>query len=344
MKLTIETKSGKFSVECDPGQNVLFAGLSEGLSLPYECATGICGTCRCRIMDGTPELQWQDAPGLARVKIDKNESLMCQLKMRGPCKIRVPGNIEKGGADPKFYSARLIDLEKLTHDVVRFSLQLDVQMSFQPGQFVVVEVDGVPGGRAYSMTNFGTNVDRLDLVIKRIPNGSFSEWLFDGWPDGGELRLFGPLGKATFDPAENMNLLCIAGGSGIAGIMAILKNSIDSNYFSDHKCDLFFGIRKNEDIFFGDELNQLVEMSQNNLSVTVALSNEPIGTELNTRYPSLKFAQGFVHSVASETMKNRYENVCGYIAGPPPMVDAALRVLILEGKLSGENIRYDKFS
>ena len=85
-------------------------------------------------------------------------------------------------------------------------------------------------------------------------------------------------------------------------------------------------------------------MSRNNLSVTVALSDEPIGTELNTRYPSLKFAQGFVHSVASETMKNRYENVCGYIAGPPPMVDAALRVLILEGKLSGENIRYDKFS
>jgi len=43
-------------------------------------------------------------------------------------------------------------------------------------------------------------------------------------------------------------------------------------------------------------------------------------------------------------LKGHYKDIRAYVAGPPPAVDAALRLLLLEGKLTADNIRYDKFS
>jgi toluene monooxygenase electron transfer component len=65
---------------------------------------------------------------------------------------------------------------------------------------------------------------------------------------------------------------------------------------------------------------------------------------LAQRYPALAFERGLVHEVAASSMKGKYQNVRAYLAGPPPAVDAAIRVLLLEAKLTADNIRYDKFS
>ncbi len=62
------------------------------------------------------------------------------------------------------------------------------------------------------------------------------------------------------------------------------------------------------------------------------------------RWPALAFARGLVHEVAAKAMAGRYENVRAYVAGPPPAVDAALRMLLLEAKLTSDNIRYDKYT
>ena len=62
------------------------------------------------------------------------------------------------------------------------------------------------------------------------------------------------------------------------------------------------------------------------------------------RYPGVVFGRGFVHEVAGAAMKGRYANVRAYAAGPPPMVDGVLRVLVREARLHPTDIRYDKFS
>ena len=82
MKVTIQSKSGELSFECEVGENLLYAGLRNGLSLPYECATGTCGTCRARVMEGEPEIGWSEAPGLSYVKQAKREVLLCQATAR----------------------------------------------------------------------------------------------------------------------------------------------------------------------------------------------------------------------------------------------------------------------
>jgi toluene monooxygenase electron transfer component len=343
VKITFQTKAGNHTVDCAEGENVLFAGLRGGVAVAYECATGTCGTCRCRVMDGPVDLQWNDAPGLTYVKREKNEILMCQAVPTGDCVVRVPGDIAKFQDGPTSQFGRMENFERLTHDVVIFSVALERPMSFMAGQFAVLTSPGIEGGRAYSMTNHAASVDRLEFVVKRKHGGGFCNWLFDGSPEGAALQVFGPLGRAIFDPAEGKNVLCIAGGSGIAGMMAILEHGTASGYFGTHRADVFFGVRTGADVFFGEALNRYVEASPKQVSVTIALSDEAPDAELARRFPSLNFAQGFVHEVAAVRMKDRYENICGYVAGPPPMVDGTLRTLVLEARLPGTDIRYDKF-
>jgi len=80
------------------------------------------------------------------------------------------------------------------------------------------------------------------------------------------------------------------------------------------------------------------------LAVTVALSDEQAPAPAAEKFPLLRFASGFVHDVARRAMSGKYENVRAYVAGPPPAVEAAIRVLLIEGKLKTDSIRYDKFS
>ena len=73
-----------------------------------------------------------------------------------------------------------------------------------------------------------------------------------------------------------------------------------------------------------------------------ALSEEDV-PQKNQR-PKLRFENGLVHEVAKRAMAGKYQNVRAYVAGPPPAVDAAIRVLLLDARLTTDNIRYDKFS
>src|SRR6266478_4570936 len=84
MKITVETNSGVFDFECGATDNLLYAGLTRGLTLPYECATGTCGTCRGRIMQGSAHIDWDQAPGFAKLKRDKGDVLLWQGRDAAP--------------------------------------------------------------------------------------------------------------------------------------------------------------------------------------------------------------------------------------------------------------------
>jgi len=346
MKIKVQTKSGEFEYDCEPGELLLYAGLRQGLTLPYECATGTCGTCRARVKEGETHLEWADAPGLSYVNREKNELLMCRSTAPGDCTLRVPAEVSEGmGAKvvPGYRKGEIKNVRELTHDVVSFDVAIDSPMSFDAGQFAVLDAAGVSGGRAYSMVNCANSADTLNFVVKRKPEGKFSDWLFENNVVNHEIDVFGPLGKATFHAQEKKNILCMAGGSGIAGMISIIAQGCEESHFADHKGHVFFGVRTAQDVFFLEEFSSFVGAYPETLEVTVALSDEEVPAELKSRYPMIKFQTGFVHAVTSEQMAGKYDNVLAYVAGPPPMVDGALRMLVLEARLPGTDIRYDKF-
>ena len=144
----------------------------------------------------------------------------------------------------------------LTHDVVALEVRCSSgRIDFEAGQFVLMSVAGIAGARAYSMVNFDRAAERLQFVVKRKPDGRLSDWIFGGAVTGARVGLFGPLGGATFHPEIGKNLLCIAGGSGIAGMMSILSRACQERYFERHTGAVFFGVRTRRDVFFLDEMD-----------------------------------------------------------------------------------------
>jgi toluene monooxygenase electron transfer component len=344
MKITVQHKGGELSFECGEREPILYAGLRQGINLPFECATGTCGTCRARVMSGDVEVRWKEAPGAARLKPEKGDILMCQSWPRSDIAVRVPSDLTiTDTSRPASRRGIIRNIRRLTNDVAQFDLQLSGPMRFQPGQFVVLESPDVPGGRAYSMVNFEPELDRLALVLKRKPGGRFTDWFFDKIAGAPEVDVFGPLGRAVFRPEERRNIVCIAGGSGIAGMMSMLECAVQMDHFRVHRGVVFFGVRTLADTFYLEQLSRYAAASHGNLEVTVALSHEAVATSVHDDFPTLRLAQGMVHEVAAKSLGENDQSLLAYVAGPPIMVDSTIRVLIAGG-VAVRDIRYDKFA
>lgn len=347
MRILVSAKNQAHSFDCERGEKILYAGLRHGIELPYECGTGTCGTCKAKLIHGDIHNEWPEAPGQSYLKREIGEFLMCQSVARTDCSLEV-GNIVKttppSASGPLTLGAVLRRLTLLTHEVVSLDLELDQRLDFEAGEFMVMRVPGIPGWRAYSMVNFDRQTKRLVFVVKKKPGGGVSEWLFGNDVEGARVELFGPLGHATFHPDIAKNVVLIGGGSGIAGMMSILSRGCQEGYFERYEGHLFFGIRTARDAFFLEQLTTLKSEYPRTLHLTVAVSDEDVDPALETAHPLLTFDTGLVHAVASRRMKGRFQSVRAYAAGPAPMVEATLRMLLLEGKLTSDDIRYDKFT
>lgn len=345
MRITVKARSGAGEFECEPGEKILHAGLRSGFELSYECGTGTCGTCKATLVSGRVESEWPEAPGGRYLK-SPAELLMCQCLARDDCALEVGvlRTREAGAPLPGALGGHVRGWRRLTHDVAAFDVTLDRPLDFDAGQFALLSVPGIAGARAYSMVNFERAARRLSFVVKKKPGGTVSEWLFGDGVEGTRLGLFAPVGHATFHPGLQKHVLCIAGGSGIAGMMSILQCAGEAGHFAGWDGHVFFGVRSARDGFFLDELRALQARDPARLAVTIALSDEDVPASLPVAYPGLAFARGLVHAVAGERMKGRFADVRAYVAGPPPMVDASLRLLLREARLSPADIRYDKFS
>ena len=345
MKIQVNARNTMYEFEAKPDERILFAGLNQGLGLPYECASGTCGSCKARLVEGSLENLWPESPRAAQLGSD--EFLMCQCAARSDLVVDVGVSVQALAADraaPKVRSATIEERRLLTRDVIELDLSLDEPIDFEAGQFVLMNVPGIDGYRGYSMVNFERGTRKLRFVVKRKPGGALTEWLFTADPRKTAVRLFGPLGRAIFHPDIQRHIVCVAGGSGIAGMMSIVARACDEGYFENFRGHVFFGVRTMEDAFYLDELAAMCRRFPNALSVHVVLSEEEAGVSARCAYPDLHFDRGLVHDAAGRHMKGKFSNTRAYVAGPPPAVDAATRMLLLEARLTPDNICFDKFA
>ncbi|MDH5538867.1 MAG: 2Fe-2S iron-sulfur cluster-binding protein [Rhizobacter sp.] len=343
MTVRINARNRAHAFDASAGESILYAGLRQGLSLPYECASGTCGTCKARLLSGEIENHWPQAPGGKLLKA-ADEFLMCQCSARGEVSVEVTAFVHETPAGtfvPRPLGAKIAAATMLAPDVLQLDVQLERGLEFDAGQFVLVRVPGIDGWRGWSMVNYARNPQTLRFVVKNKPGGGLSDWLFSAPRAGSTVEVFGPLGSATFHPSLGKDIVCIAGGSGIAGMMSILARAEQDGYFVHHSGDVFFGVRTLRDAFYLDEFTRLRQRCGERLRVTIALSDEAAAP--NAAHPLLAFETGLVHEVAQRALNGRLEGVRAYLAGPPPAVDASVRMLLM-ARVSTANIRYDKFS
>ena len=347
MRVLIETKTGLLDIATLPGETILAAGLRGGIALPYECATGTCGTCRARLLDGQVDEGWPGAPGRQGLKRARREVLMCQAVPLTDSRIALPDPIAtwRAGAErPQEIASRIVELMPLARDMLALAVILDRPIAFEAGQFVLLEAPGTAGFRAYSMANWQSPARRLDFIIKRKPDGGFTEWLFNCAREGEPLRLFGPLGSAVFEPSLGHDLLVAVGGSGLAVALSILARAASEGVLGRNRARLYFGVRAMHDAPLLERISEWRERFGEAFAATVALSDASVGAADRDRWPALCFADGMVHDVVGRDLEGGSDNTMAFLAGPPAMVDATMRVVMLKGRLPPSRIRFDRFS
>lgn len=325
---TISVAPNGEAFACEPGQTLLFAGLIAGLDLPYECASGGCGSCRCKLISGQVTSLWPESPGLSdRDRRRGDVILMCQAVPQTSCVIDARIGEGQAGPRPASGSGRVMERLNLTRDMVKLTLADVTLPDALPGQFVLVDLPEI-GRRAYSIANSEPSARRIDLIIKIKPEGATSEFLARQILIGETVAVYGPLGRAYLREDSDRPVVCIAGGSGLGPMWSIAQAAAHDDNRAVH---LYFGVNTPDDCCFTDEFAAL-SASFSNVRTTIAVAS---GAAEGCR-------TGLVGDVVSADLPD-LTGADVYMAGPPPMIDAILNRFAAEQSISFDRLFFDRF-
>jgi len=319
---------------CAEDDTILRAGLRAGFGMPYECNTGNCGTCKVELVSGTVEAAWAAAPGLSDRDRAKNRVLACQSRPTADCAIKVRLRPENVPAHrPVRFRATLAATRDLTHDLREFRFATQGAAGFLPGQYALFTLPGVTGLRTYSMSNVDDGSGEWHFMVKRMPGGVGTAALF-ALPMGAALELDGPYGLAYLRKDSPRDLLCIAGGSGLAPILSVARGAVRERSLDERRIHVFYGARTARDICGEAELAALPGFGTR-LSFQPVVSNPEPGDGWNG-------PTGFVHDHVRSIFGERFAEFECYFAGPPVMAQAVQRMFI-DKRVPYPQVHFDSF-
>lgn len=332
MKHRITIEGGpQFSV-CAEEDTLLRGALRAGVGLPHECSVGGCGGCRFELVDGTIETLWPQAPGLTERDRKRGKHLACQSRPSGDCTIRVRcDDSYRPVVPPVRRQAKLQARRPLTKDLCEFTFHVPHDASFRAGQYALFYAAQVQGARAYSMSNLPNREGIWQFIIRRVPGGSGSNALFDELHVGEQIVIDGPYGHAHLREDNARDIVCIAGGSGLAPMLSIARGALAQP--DKRRVHFFYGARTQADLGAAAELD---ELAQERLTVSVVLSSpEPS--------PPWQGATGFVHAEVERALTAPLDQHEFYFAGPPPMIEAVQEMLMQRHRVPFSQIHFDRF-
>ena len=321
--------------DCAADDTLLRAGLRSGLGMPYECNSGSCGTCKVELLSGTVESAWPAAPGLGDRDRAKNRVLACQSRPTSACAIKVRLRPENVPAHrPRRFRATLAGTRDLTHDLREFRFRTDGAPGFLPGQYALFSLPGVTGLRTYSMSNVDDGSGEWHFMVKRMPGGVGTAALFDDVPVGGTLDLDGPYGLAYLRKESPRDLLCLAGGSGLAPVLSIVRGAVREPGLDGRRIHVFYGARTKRDICGVEELSVLPGYG-------TRIHFQPVVSQPEEA-DAWTGPIGFVHEHVRSLFGDRFKDFECYFAGPPAMAEAVQRMFI-EARVPFPQVHFDSF-
>jgi len=316
---------------------LLQGALRAGIGFPYECSSGGCGSCKFELLEGEVENLWPEAGGLTDRDRRKNRLLACQCRPKEALKIRVNTSSEyKPLTLPKRQRAKLVETLDITHDIREFRFVTEGDAEFQAGQYALLFIPGVTAPRAYSMSNTGNQKGEWHFQIRLVPGGKASGGLFNEIKTGDMIDLDGPFGVAYLRKNTARDIVCVAGGSGLAPMISIARSASQSGLLEDRKLHFFYGARTPRDVCGEKILSELPELGGNIQYHAIVSQAEEGSTAWNGE-------TGFVHDLVKRTLGADMPKYEFYFAGPPPMTQAIQEMLMLEHRVPFEQVHFDRY-
>jgi toluene monooxygenase electron transfer component len=318
------------------GDTILRAALRAGVGLAHECNSGGCGACKFELLEGEIDNIWPDAPGLSERDKKRARHLACQCRARGDIKITAPGAAEYvPPIAPQRQSAQLAQVCNITHDICEFRFLASGGADFLPGQFAMLELPGVQGSRAYSMANTPNAQREWHFQIRRVPHGQGTQTLFDRLAAGDSIGLDGPYGVAYLRQDSPRDIVCVAGGSGLAPMVSIARGAVEAGMLAERRLHFFYGARTPHDICGEAMLRELAGFGDRILFIPVVSQPGDDG--------EWSGATGFVHEQLVGNLVGNLVDHEFYFAGPPVMTQSMQELLMVEHKVPFGQIHFDRF-
>ncbi len=334
--ITIEPSGRHFGAH--PDETILAAGIRQGIGLPYGCKDGACGSCKCKKLSGKVTLGLHQSKALSAEEEMAGFILTCCARAESDVVLESRQVTEAGAFPIRKMPVRVLALTKKSHDVVLLRLQLPAgePLQFHAGQYIeFILRDGTR--RSYSMANAphtllepGTGIE---LHIRHLPGGKFTDHVFGAMKEKEILRIEGPYGSFFLREESDKPLIFLASGTGFAPIKAVLEHMKLKGI--ERPTTLYWGGRRPEDLYMDDWIRaQLAEMPH--LRYVPVISNAV--PEDNWRGRT-----GFVHRAVMEDFSDLSGHQV-YACGAPVVVDSAKHDYVAELGLPEEEFFADAFT
>lgn len=323
-----------------PGETLLAAGIRQGIALPYGCRDGACGSCKCKKIKGRVVHGAHQSKALS----DEEEALGFVL----PCcavahsdVVLESRQVTQAEAFPiKKMPARVRLLEKKSPDVMLLKLQLPANDSFtyHAGQSLEFILQG-GARRSYSMANAAhtlaaseVSAGGLELHIRHMPGGQFTDHVFATMKEKEILRIEGPFGNFFLREESDKPIVLLAAGTGFAPIKAMLEHM------------QFKGIKRTTTLYWGGRRPQDLYMDEWVRAKLVGMPNLRYVPVVSDALPEDAWSgrTGFVHQAVLEDFP-KLSAYQVYACGAPIVVDSA-RADYLQAGLPVDEFYADSFT
>lgn len=298
--------------------------------IPSACGgKATCGLCKGRVVTDVGPLLPTERPFMSKAELADGTRLLCQVKVKKDIDIIIPEEYFL----VKEFRSTVESITPLTHDtrLFRFRLTDPSEITFKPGQFIQFRIPGAGEERAYSIASSPNSRNIIELIVRQVPGGLCTGYMFNKLKVGDEVFLTGPYGDFFLREDTDAPLVCVAGGSGSAPIRAIVSYLREKG--SKRQIISFYGGRTPKDIYFTEEYAELSKEMPNFIHIP-AVSDSTDGDGWTGE-------RGLITHVMARHLKDipHYE---AYMCGPPIMIEKASEVLCQCG-IDPNRIYYDKF-
>jgi NAD(P)H-flavin reductase len=307
MSFQVAVEDSTIAFGCEAGETVLDAAERAGYSLPYSCRKGICSTCEAELRRGSI------ASGVKQMTGPASEVLLCQAKPRSDLVIHPKRINRHDPAARKNITASVYRITKPADDVFTLMLRFPagIRARFKAGQYLRVQM---PDGdtRNFSMANAPRESDGVQLHIRRIPGGQFSEGVLARLRKGDKLKIEIPFGEFYLRTGSEKPIVCLATGTGFAPLKSIIEDLIARG--NSRRVSFYWGGRRRQDLY-------LASLPENWTKRAPWLTFTPVLSEPDADW---RGATGLVH----EAVLHDIPDLSGwqvYACGNPVMIRAAER-------------------
>jgi len=309
-RVNIQPVNRNFIVDND--ETILSAALRQGISLPYGCRSGNCGSCKSILLAGQVRYHIEQSLCLTEQDKQSHAVLLCQAL---PCSdLTIEATVIPAHEDivVKKLPCRIKDKKRLSHDVMQLRLKLPVTepFAYKAGQYIDILL---PDGRrrSFSLASAPFFNGSLELHIRHIDGGNFTGYVFNELEEKAILRVEGPHGQFYLREDSARPIIFMAGGTGFAPVKSIIEYCISHNI--QRPMYLYWGVRTQHDLYMND-LAELWQADFPNIHYIPVLSAP-------APHDDVKYRHGLVHQAIMEDFSD-LSAFDVYASGPPAMVEA----------------------